>query len=112
MLITLVVDAIEWNRWIKVYVQIVIYHYFTSDHDPYDVLWVVHLVLEDMEEVKSLVVELCWVIFNGLIFICCGIISLVVSYEHRLHDTSPFMGLVRCIVYLATNCGVARVTET
>jgi hypothetical protein len=30
VLITLVVDAIEWNRLIKVYVQIVIYHYFTS----------------------------------------------------------------------------------
>jgi hypothetical protein len=38
VLITLVVDAIEWNRGIKVYVQIVIYHYFTSGHDPYDVL--------------------------------------------------------------------------
>jgi hypothetical protein len=59
VLITLVVDAIEWNRWIKVYVQIVIHHYFTSDHDPYDVLWVVRLVLEDMGEVKMLVVELC-----------------------------------------------------
>jgi hypothetical protein len=68
MLITLVVDTIEWNHWIKVYVQIVIYHYFTSDHDLYDVLWVIRLVLEDMGEVKSLVVELCWVIFNGLIF--------------------------------------------
>jgi hypothetical protein len=65
-----------------------------------------------MGEVKSLVVELCCVIFNGLIFICCGAISLVVSCERRLHDTSPFMGLVRGIVYLATNCGVARVTET
>jgi hypothetical protein len=91
---------------------IVIYHYFTSDHDPYDVLWVVRLVLEDMEEVKMLVVELCWVIFNGLIFICCGAISLVVSCERRLHDTSPFLGLVECIVYLATSCGVAGVTET
>jgi hypothetical protein len=59
MLITLVVNAIEWNRWIKVYVQIVIYHYFTSDHDQYDVLWVVRLVLEHMGEVKMLVVELC-----------------------------------------------------
>jgi hypothetical protein len=47
-----------------------------------------------------------------LIFICCGTISLVVSCECRLHDTSPFMGLVRCVVYLATNCGVAGVTET
>jgi hypothetical protein len=52
----LVVDAIEWNRWIKVYIQIFIHHYFTSDHDPYDVLWVVRLVLEDMGEVKMLVV--------------------------------------------------------
>jgi hypothetical protein len=68
MLITFLVDAIEWNRWIKVYVQVVIYHYFTSGHDPYDVLWVVHLVLEDMQEVEMLVVKLCWVIFNGLIF--------------------------------------------
>jgi hypothetical protein len=107
-----VVDAVEWNRWIKVYVHIVIYHYFTSDYDPYDILWVVQLVLEDMGEVKILVVELCWVIFNGLIFICYGAISLVVSYERRLHDTLPFMGLVECIVYLATNCGVAGVTET
>jgi hypothetical protein len=47
------------------YIQIVIYHYFTSGHDPYDVLWVVRLVLEDMGEVKILVVKLCWVIFNG-----------------------------------------------
>jgi hypothetical protein len=38
VLITLVVDAIEWNHGIKVYIQIVIYHYFTSGHDPYDVL--------------------------------------------------------------------------
>jgi hypothetical protein len=52
------VDAIELNRWIKVYVQIVIYYYFTSDHDLYDVLWIVYLVLEDMGEVKSLVVKL------------------------------------------------------
>jgi hypothetical protein len=59
VLITLVVDAIEWNYWIKVYVQIVIYHYFTSYHDPYDVLWVVRLVPEDMGELKMLVVELC-----------------------------------------------------
>jgi hypothetical protein len=60
MLITLVVDAIQWNHWIKIYVQIVIYHYFTSDYDPYDVLWVVRLVvLKDMGEVKMLVVELC-----------------------------------------------------
>jgi hypothetical protein len=72
-----------------VYVQIVIYHYFTSDHDPYDILLVVRLVLEDMGEVKMLVVELCLVIFNGLIYICCGAILLVVSYERRLHDTSP-----------------------
>jgi hypothetical protein len=36
-----------------------------------------------------LVVELCGVIFNGLIYICCGAILLVVSCEHRLHDTSP-----------------------
>jgi hypothetical protein len=112
MLITLVVDAIEWNHWIKVYIQIIIYHYLTFDHDPYDVLWVVRLVLEDMGEVKMLVVNYYWVIFNGLIFICCGVILLVVSCEHRLYDTSPFMGLVRCIVYLATNCGVAGVTET
>jgi hypothetical protein len=49
---------------------------------------------------------------NGLIFICCGAISLVVSCERRLHDTSPFMGLAECIVYLATNCGVAGVTVT
>jgi hypothetical protein len=68
VLITLVVDAIEWNHWIKVYVQIVIYHYFTSSHYPYDVLWVVRLVLEDMGEVKMLAVKLCWVIFNGLIY--------------------------------------------
>jgi hypothetical protein len=54
------VNAIEWNCWIKVYVQIVIYHYFTSDHDPYDVLWVVRLILEDMGEVKMLVVNYCW----------------------------------------------------
>jgi hypothetical protein len=112
VLITIVVDAIEWNHWIKVYVQIIIYHYFTSDYDPYDVLWVVRFVLEDMGEVKLLVPELCWVIFNGLIFIYCGAILLVVSYERRLHGTSPFMGLVRCIVYLATNYGVAGVTET
>jgi hypothetical protein len=59
-----------------------------------------------------LVVNYCQVIFSGLKFICCGAISLVVSCERRLHDTSPFMGLVRCIVYLATNCGVAGVTET
>jgi hypothetical protein len=65
-----------------------------------------------MGEVKSLVLELCCVIFNGLIFICCGAISLVVSCESQLYDTSPFMGLVRCIVYLATNYGVAGVTET
>jgi hypothetical protein len=89
MLITLVVDAIEWNSWIKVYVQIVIYHYFTSGHDPYDVLWVVRLVLEDIGEVEMLVVKLCWVIFNDLIFIWCGAILLVVSCERRLHDTSP-----------------------
>jgi hypothetical protein len=89
VLITLVVDAIEWNRRIKVYVQIVIYHYFTSSHDPYDVLWVVLLVLEDMGEVEILVVKLCWVIFNGLIFICCGAILLVVSCECRLQHTSP-----------------------
>jgi hypothetical protein len=38
VLITLVVRTIEWNRSIKVYVQIVIYHYFTSGHDPYNVL--------------------------------------------------------------------------
>jgi hypothetical protein len=43
----------------KVYVQIVNYHYFTSDHDPYDVLCVVCLVLEDMGEVKMLVVDYC-----------------------------------------------------
>jgi hypothetical protein len=59
-----------------------------------------------------LVVELCYVIFNSLIFIYCGAISLVVSCECRLHDTSPFMGLVGCIMYLATNCGVAGVTKT
>jgi hypothetical protein len=59
MLITFVVDAIEGNRWIKVYVQIVIYYYFTSDHDPYDILWVVRLVLENMGEVKMLVVDYC-----------------------------------------------------
>jgi hypothetical protein len=46
------------------------------------------------------------IIFSGLIFICCGAISLVVSCERRLHDTSPSMGLVRCIVYLDTNCGL------
>jgi hypothetical protein len=40
------------------------------------------------------------------------IILLVVSYECQLHDTSPFMGLVEYIVYLATNCGVAGVTQT
>jgi hypothetical protein len=57
MSITLVVDATEWNRWIKVYVQIVTYCYFISDHDPYDVLWVVRLVLEDMGEVKMLLVN-------------------------------------------------------
>jgi hypothetical protein len=68
MLITFIVDAIEWNRWIKVYVNIVIYHYFTSGHDPYDVFWVVRLVLVDMGEVEMLVVKLCWVIFNGSIF--------------------------------------------
>jgi hypothetical protein len=73
VLITFVVDAIEWNHWIKVYVQIVIYHYLTSGYD---------------------------------------IILLVVSCERRLYDTSPFMGLVECIVYLATNYGVAGATET
>ena len=56
---TIVFDAIEWNRWIKVYVQIVIHHYFISDPEPYDVSWVVRLVLEDMGEVMLLVVELC-----------------------------------------------------
>jgi hypothetical protein len=45
-------------------------------------------------------------------YLCCGVILLVVSCEHRLHDTSSFMGLVECIVYLATNCGVAGATET
>ena len=35
----------------------------------------------------------------------------MVSCERRLHDTLPFMGLGECIVYLATNCRVAGVTE-
>ena len=34
----LVVDAIEFYQWIKVYVQIIIHHHIISDHDPYDVL--------------------------------------------------------------------------
>ena len=38
------------------YDQIVIHPYFTSDHDPYDVLLVDHLVVEDMGEVLLLVV--------------------------------------------------------
>jgi hypothetical protein len=38
---------------------LLVHHYFISDHDPYDVLCVVLFVLEDMEEVKMLVVELC-----------------------------------------------------
>jgi hypothetical protein len=42
-----------------------------------------------MGEVKMLLVKLCWVIFNDLIYICCGAILLVVSCERRLHDTSP-----------------------
>jgi hypothetical protein len=59
-----------------------------------------------------LVVKLYSVIFNGLIFICYGVILLVVSCERRLHDTLPFMDLVECIVYLATNYGVAGPIET
>ena len=38
MLITIVVDACEWNHWIIVYVQIVIYYHIIFDLDPYDVL--------------------------------------------------------------------------
>jgi hypothetical protein len=111
VLIIPVVDAIELNHWIKVYVQIVIYHYFTSDHDLYDVLWVVRLVLEDMREVKMLVVKLCWVIFNGLIFMLwCYSTSGVMWTSTTWYFT--FMGLVEYIVYLATNCGVAGATET
>jgi hypothetical protein len=107
----LVVDAIEWNYLIKVYAQIVIHHYFTSDHDPYDILWVVRLVLEDMGEVKMLVVELCWVIFNGLIYMLwCYYTSGVMWMSTTWYFT--FMVLVECIVYLATNYGVTRVTET
>ena len=60
MLITFVVDACEWNHWIIVYVQIVIHYHIISDLDPYDVVWVVRLVLEDMGEVMLLVVDLCW----------------------------------------------------
>ena len=60
MLITIVVDACEWNHWIIVYVHIVIHYHIIFDLDPYDVLWVVRLVLEDMGEVMLLVVELCW----------------------------------------------------
>ena len=58
MLITIVVDACEWNHWIIVYVQIVIHYHIIFDIDPYDVLCVVHLVLEDIGEVMSLVVNL------------------------------------------------------
>ena len=64
MLITIVVDACEWNHWIIVYVQIVIHYHIIFDLDPYDVLWVVRLVLEDMGEVMLLVVDLCWVIIQ------------------------------------------------
>ena len=64
MLITIVVDACEWNHWIIVYVQIVIHYHIIFDFDPYDFLWVVRLVLEDMGEVMLLVVDLCWVIIQ------------------------------------------------
>jgi hypothetical protein len=87
------------------------HHYFTYDHDPYDVLWVVRLVLEDMGEVKMLVVELYWVIFNGLIYMLwCYSTSGVMWTSTTWYFT--FMGVVECIVYLATNYGVAEVTET
>ena len=59
MLITIVVDACEWNHWIIVYVQIVIHYHIIFDLDPYDVLRVVRLVLEDMGEVMLLLVDLC-----------------------------------------------------
>ena len=58
MLITIVVDACEWNHWIIVYVQIGIHHHIIFDLDPYDVLGVVRLVLEDMGEVMLLLVDL------------------------------------------------------
>jgi hypothetical protein len=94
-----------------VYVQIVIYHYFTSGHDLCDVLWVVHLVLEDMREVKMLVVKLSWVIFNGLIFMLwCYSASGVIWTSTTWYFT--FMSLLECIVYLATNCEVTGATET
>ena len=64
MLITIVVDACEWNHWIIVYVQIVIHYHIIFDIDPYDVFWVVCLVLEDMGEVMLLVVNLWWVIIQ------------------------------------------------
>jgi hypothetical protein len=96
---------------LRFYVQIVIHHYLTSDHDPYDVLWVVRLVLKDMVEVKMLVVELYWVIFNGLIFMLwCYSTSGVMWMPTTWYFT--FMGLVECIVYFATNCGVAGAIET
>ena len=41
------------------YDQIVIHPYITTELDPYDVLWVVCVVLEDMEEVIMLFVILC-----------------------------------------------------
>ena len=58
MLITIVVDASEWNHWIIVYVQIFIHYHIIFDLYPYDVLLVVRLVLEDMGEVMLLVVNL------------------------------------------------------
>ena len=72
----------SWCLWelsvFALYDQIVIHYYITSDHDPYDVLWVVHLVLEDMGEVLLLVVMIhftfmgleecivCWIAYGGL----------------------------------------------
>ena len=58
MLITIVVDACEWNHWIIVYVQIVIHYHIIFDLDPYDVLRVIRCVLEDMGEFMLLVVNL------------------------------------------------------
>ena len=42
----------SWCYWVLsvnyFYDQIVHHLFITTDYDPYDVLWVVHLVLEDM----------------------------------------------------------------
>lgn len=92
------------------YVQIVNHIFIATDHDPYDELWVVPFVLEDMGEVLLLVIMWSWLSFNVLM-IRCVVLPLVVLCERRLHETSPSFGLGEGIVEFVCRRWVAGVIE-